>query len=377
MKHSQLTNGRTLPKDVRKPVDQYRNQGGLLGVVSYTLLYLETADEQIAADAAHVPTTLFVASSLHDDAIDETGIDVDKSTLNAQITTGDLFFTDTIDAVQALPATFDGGTVLEAIRTIGSGQLAEESTPTGDPLERAIERVEHRGSVWGALAVAVVEASGRFPTSELGHIDTIMKDLLFVYTLLDDVADLREDRANNTTTAPMLVYAADHPAESSHAPLDRMLDSDLEARIEALIEWREARIACATRLVRDGLDDEELLAALDRALTWYCDSICSVPLAATVPPSVQDDIQSALCDEAERERLLTELSIPAPLPAVEELFSSMDDRTAAQFAPVVSKLLHVNAIVESELVTSAEEAFSSVRAGSTAPPEPPVPDAAE
>ncbi|PSP74035.1 hypothetical protein BRC86_07215 [Halobacteriales archaeon QS_3_64_16] len=366
---------RDLPSELRADLEKYTNQGGLLGVFTYFFTYLETDDEDLAATAASIPTCLFVMSSLHDDAIDE-AIEQEedlKGFLNWRTTVGDVIFTYAIDFAEELPEGFDVGTITGRFREIGAGQLREESLTTTDlTVEQAITRVEERGSVWGELAVGPVEAAGYYSEARLERIYTFTANLLFVLTVIDDVEDLPEDLGNDVLNVPLLLYRGD-PTEhaSTRALIDSVLDSDVPARLDELITEHEDEMEAAARQFAADSRHEtsDLLDAWNRSLVWYLDAACTVPVERNVPEERQEAIRSKLGgdDETKRRYLLEEIvaEFPARFDSREEFAASMSSLPATSLVPAAIKTFHIEALVDSVMTTSLEDALANLRAEST------------
>ena len=394
-----LTNPRLgqFPAAFRTDLERYLDQGGLLGTVTYALVYLDTGDERTAARAASIPTNLFVASCLHDDAIDAAGVDaVDgrrgggtdgeatgeggagangtdrKAFRNWRVTVGDVVYTRILDAVEALPEGFETRTVTDQFRTIAYGQLGEESAVRADPtMAEAVGRVEERGSVWGELAVSPVVAGG-YGGPELDHVSAVVENVLFVLTLVDDVEDVPEDLENGVANIPVL--AADEDPDdypSTTAFVDALVDSDVPDRLSAVVERHEAEMEASAHRFVEGTDHTpvELVDALARALEWYRESACTVPLEEAVPPERQADLRDRLAgDEDEREAVLSELLAAFPLRVrePESLAGTTTGLPADRLAPVVVGLFHVSALVDSAMTTDLDAALDDLRQQATA-----------
>jgi hypothetical protein len=377
------------PDAFREDLERYLNQGGLLGTITYALVYLDTADERTAARAAAVPTNLFVASCLHDDAIDGAGEgSLDgyaatdsggvggttgeeqsgrKAARNWRVTVGDVVYTRILDVVATLPEEFETVTVTDQFRTIAYGQLDEESTSWADPtMAEAVSRVEQRGSVWGELAVSPAVAGG-YGGAELTHVSAVVENILFVLTLVDDVEDLPEDLANGVANIPVLV-ADEDPADypSTAAFLDALVDSDVPDRLADVVERHETEMEASARRYVESTDHTpvELIDALVRALEWYRQSACPVPLEETVPPERQAVIRERLAgDEAEREAVISELltAFPLRIRDTESFAEAATDVPADRLVPVVVGLFHVSELVDSAMTTDLDAALDSLR----------------
>ncbi|WP_254523468.1 class 1 isoprenoid biosynthesis enzyme [Natrinema caseinilyticum] len=357
---------------LRQKVETYRDQGGLLGTFTYVFTYLETEDPDLAATLATIPTDLFVTSALHDDAIDEADSwDADrKCRLNEHVTVGDLVYTNVVEAVSDAAVGIDLGPTLEVVREIGTGQLAEEAveaTPSTE--EDAVARVEDRGGVWGDLAVELVAAAGRYSSSQLEALRTIATNSLFVLTVIDDLADLPEDIGNDVATLPLLCFGerADEYA-SPRALIDAVLASDVPDRLADLVARRRAAIRTAVAELWDSIDhsDEALLEATDRALEWYCESVCSVPIAETVPAEQRRAIRERLTgDEEPRRRYIAAhlARLPVAVPA-DDAAAVVSDLPADRLARTAVRIHHLDSVVDSVLSTTLEDALADLRAAS-------------
>ncbi|MEF8853035.1 MAG: hypothetical protein V5A28_11570 [Haloarculaceae archaeon] len=357
-----------LPSELRADLERYLTQGGLLGTVTYALVYLDSGDETAAARAASIPTNLFVASCLHDDAIDlADGREADgKSVRNWRVTVGDVVYTRILDAVDALGADFEAATVTEQFRAIAYGQLREETTSGGDPsMAEAITRVEERGSVWGELAVCPAVAGG-YGGGELAHVSTVIENVLFVLTLVDDVEDVPEDVENGVANLPVLLADGD-PAdyESTAAFVDALVASDLPERLETVVADHEAEMeARAGRFVEESeYTPLAVVEALTRALSWYREAACPVPLEETVPSDRQAAIRERLADEDERDAVLAELVAEFPLSvrAPERLVATGRGLPPEELAPAVIGLFHVSALVDGVMTTDLDAALAGLR----------------
>jgi geranylgeranyl pyrophosphate synthase len=357
------------PDAFQQDLERYLNQGGLLGTITYALVYLDTGDEQTAARAASIPTNLFVASCLHDDAIDATRGDGTgrKAFRNWRVTVGDVVYTRILDVVETLPEAFETATVTDQFRTIAYGQLDEESDTRVDPtMAEAVSRVEQRGSVWGELAVSPALAGG-YGGTELDHVSAVVENVLFVLTLVDDVEDVPEDLENGVANIPVLVADAD-PADysSTAAFVGALVDSDVPDRLADVVERHETEMETSALRYVDATDHTpaELLDALARALEWYREAACPVPLEETVPPDRQATVRERLAgDEADREAVLSELIDAFPL-SIRDSASVHDTATEVptdRLAPVVVGLFHVSALVDSAMTTDLGAALDSLQ----------------
>jgi geranylgeranyl pyrophosphate synthase len=363
-----------LPPALRPKVDAYADQGGLLGAFTYFFASLETDDEELAARLASIPTDLFVASALHDDAIDEAetwGADR-KQRLNEHVSVGDLAFTNVAAAVAETPADIDLHPVLETGREIGSGQLAEEVfDATTATVDDAIARIEERGDIWGELAVEIIAALGRYSDAQLEYLRTIATNGLFVLTVIDDLADLPEDVENGVATLPLVCFDGD-PDEyrSTETLIEAVLASDVPDRLEELIAQRRAEIdAAASDLSASlGRSNEALLAAAARALTWYCESVCSIPVAETVSPEQRRDIRYRLTgDERSTRRYVAErveeYRHPTAVDA-DEIGSTVTELPDEPVVRTAIRLQHLESIVDGVMHTTLEDALADLRTAS-------------
>lgn len=381
------------PAAFRRDLERYLNQGGLLGMVTYALVYLNAGDEETAVRAASIPANSFIASCLHDDAIDAAGdgvtgkvgggttdddkrgtdgVDVgraadSKAVRNWRVTVGDVFSTRTLDVFKALPDRFETRPVTDQLRTIAYAQLDEESVVRTNPtMAEAVSRVEQRGSVWGELAVSPAIAGG-YSGPELDHVSRVIENILFVLTLIDDVEDVPEDLANGVANIPVLV--ADPDPDNYHSTaafVDALVESDMPDRLTELVERREFQMeASAHRFIEETeYTPLELLDALARALEWYHESACTVPLEEIVPPERQATIRERLAGgEAEREAILSELLAAFPLRVrTPDLFvGTAADVPADRLAPVVVGLFHISALVDSVMTTNLDSALDNLR----------------
>ena len=363
-----------LPPALRPKVDAYADQGGLLGAFTYFFASLETDDEELAARLASIPTDLFVASALHDDAIDEAetwGADR-KQRLNEHVSVGDLAFTNVAAAVAETPADIDLHPVLETVREIGSGQLAEEVfDATTATVDDAIARIEERGDIWGELAVEIIAALGRYSDAQLEYLRTIATNGLFVLTVIDDLADLPEDVENSVATLPLVCFDGD-PDEyrSTETLIEAVLASDVPDRLEELIAQRRAEIdAAASDLSASlGRSNEALLAAAARALTWYCESVCSIPVAETVSPEQRRNIRDRLTgDERSTRRYVAErveeYRHPTAVDA-DEIGSTVTELPDEPVVRTAIRLQHLESIVDGVMHTTLEDALADLRTAS-------------
>jgi len=377
------------PGAFRRDLERYLNQGGLLGTITYALVYLDTGDERTAARAASIPTNLFVASCLHDDAIDgagegtaDEGAPVEggdlgsavrggstdpKAFRNWRVTVGDVVYTRILDVVETLPEEFETRTVTDQFRTIAHGQLDEESVTHGDPtMAQAVSRVEQRGSVWGELAVSPAVAGG-YGGAELDHVSAVVENVLFVLTLVDDVEDVPEDLENGVANIPVLVADADpDDYPSTAAFVAALVDSDVPDRLADVVERHETEMEASAHRFVESTDYTplELIDALARALEWYREAACTVSLDETVPPERQATVRERLAgDEADREAVLSELLAAFPLCVrePESVAGTATEVPTDRLAPVVVGLFHVSALVDSAMTTDLDAALDSLR----------------
>ncbi|WP_435552857.1 hypothetical protein [Natrinema sp. CGMCC1.2065] len=361
-----------LPSALHPTLEAYADQGGLLGAFTYFFTYLETRDEVLAETLASIPTDLFVTSALHDDAIDEIDAwDDRKRRLNEHVTTGDLVFANVAAAVADAPADVDLGHALETVREIGAGQLAEESfDAAAATVDDAIARVDERGGRWGDLAVELVAATGGYTAAQLASIRTIATDGLFVLTVIDDLADLPEDVDNGVATLPVVLFEGDPDAyRSTTALVDDLLASDVPDRLEALVDRRRAAIDAAATDLHASLDysDETLLEAAALALQWYCETVCSVPVAETVPQTRREAIREGVSGgEASTRQFVAERAADAPVAiepdAIAGTLAGLPDEPLVRTA---IRLEHLESVVDDRMHTTVEDALADLRTAST------------
>ena len=393
----ELLGEQALSPAFRRTVETYTDQGGLVGAFTYALVVLETDDEALAADLAAIPANLFAASALHDDAIDETDAwgEERKRRLNEHVTVGDLVYTNVLEAAASLPEDVDPTAVpddldrrsdsdtglpapLEAIRAIGRGQLGEERLdPRAATLEDAVARVDARGAVWADLAVSLVAVAGGYSASQLETLRRLTTDGMFVLTVLDDVEDLPADVANGVANVPRVLYDGDLSRyDSAAAVAEAFLASDAPERLEALLAERWAAIDDAARTFAESLEYPEtaVLEAVRRALSWYCDAVCSVPVARTVPPERRRHLRSQLAgDEASTRRALeatlTDLPLdPAALPVdIDAIVDAAVDLPAEPLADVLAMGTHAATIADDAMSTSLADALERLERRASAP----------
>lgn len=368
---------RDLSPAVREKYERYTDQGGLLGAFTYAAVALETGDDDLAAAMASVPTNLFVTSSLHDDAIDEAdGWDDRKRRLNEHVTLGDLVFTDIVETADSLPDRVDITPVLQTVRRIGTGQLREDAPdPETATLEDAIARVDERGTVWGDLAVALVDTVDGFSNAHRERLRRITRNAMFVLTVVDDVEDLPADIANGVVNVPIALYDGDLGAyDSETAAIEAFLESDTPRRLEAMLAERRAEFEADSHAFVDAVEysNEAVFDAAYRALSWYCESICSIPVDRTVPAARRRELERRLAAAgAERRRCLEELLANHPLEAAvdrEALTDAVGDLPADRLAAVLAMFIHVGSIADSVMSTSLEDAVASLERATATPP---------
>lgn len=371
---------------LRTKLEHYADQGGLLGTFTYFFASLETDGEDLAATLASIPTDCFAASALHDDAIDQGGVDTDtaadewsgdrKRRLNEHISAGDLVFANVIDAVEAAPADVDLTPVLETIREIGAGQLAEETfDATTASVDDAIARVEARGSVWGDLAADLVGATGSYSETQLESVRTIATNGLFVLTIIDDLADLPADIDNDVATLPLVCFDGDPDAyRSTEELVDAVLASDVPDRLRDLVDRRRAAIDAAAADLWASLEhsDRALLDAAFRALTWYRESVCSVPVAETVPSTARRALREHLTGDAATRRAfvadrLDALPIAVPVDP-EDASATLADLPDDRLVRTAVLCRHVGTLADSLMPTTLDDALAELRGASTATP---------
>lgn len=368
---------RELSPAVRTKYKAYASQGGLLGAFTYAAVVLET-DDDLAATLASIPTTLFVTSSLHDDAIDEADdwTADRKRRLNEHVTLGDLAFTSALEAANSLPDEVDLSPVIETIHRIGCGQLGEETVePSTATLEDAIARVDERGAVWADLGVSLIGTVDGYSDGQLERLRTVTRNAMFVLTVVDDVEDLPEDVANGVANIPIALYDGDLSGhDSTVATVESFLESDASRRLEALLADRRVALETGVRDLAETVDrpNEAILDAVARALTWYCKSACSIPVGETVPPARQREIRTQVAAGEDSRRRATEVVV-ADLPfaaavdsetaaAVEPemLTDAVADLPADPLADVLVMLTHIATVADGVISTSLEEALATL-----------------
>ena len=279
-----------------------------------------------------------------------------------------------VDLTDDLLDDFDIKAVTEKFREIGAGQLREEKiTSTNLTAEQAISRVEERGSVWGELAISPVEASGYYSDAQLNRIYTFTANLLFVLTVIDDVEDVPEDVENDVVNIPLILHQKD-PSEyaSKQALIDSLLASEVPQELDELIAQREAEMEGAARQFYENSRHAKpaLLDAWNHALAWYRKSVCTVPVKQNVPADQQQEVRKNLADEDEtKSRYLLEeviVNFPARFGSRDEFVTFVNTLPATSLAPAVIMMLHIEALVESVMTTTLDDALANLRANSTA-----------
>ncbi|WP_408959219.1 class 1 isoprenoid biosynthesis enzyme [Natrinema sp. 74] len=358
---------------LRSKIEGYSDQGGLLGAFTYFFTVLETDDADLAATIASIPTDLFVTSALHDDAIDEadTWKADRKRRLNGHVSAGDLVYSNVVEAVAETPAEIDLRPTLAVVREIGTGQLAEETFDvTTATVDDAIARVEARGGVWGDLVAELVAATGSYSDAQLEYIRTIATNGLFVLTVIDDLADLPEDVENGVATLPLVCFNDDPDTyRSTAAVADAVLESDVPDRLEALLDRRRTAVDDAAAELWASLDrsDTTLITAAARALSWYCESNCSVPIAETVSPAQQREIRDRLTgDDRSTRRYIAEYVAELPVAIdADEIGAAVADLPDEPLVRTAIRLRHLETVVDESLHTTLEDALAELRTAST------------
>lgn len=357
------------PRGEQESLRHYLNQGGTFGLMTYYLTALESGDESVAETAALIPTYAFVASSLHDDAIDEVGHrgDGQKQFLNSHVTGGDIVFTHLMEELRSLPDEYDVERITAKLREIGSGQLREESVSSTTPgTEEMVSRIEERGVIWGEFPLTVVD-SGPGPSS-LDALRVSSRETLFVLTLIDDIEDIREDIHNDVASLP-LAYVEKCPGQfdSTREFLGYFLDSDAPERLRELAAERERRVQAALRRFyeRTAYSDEEHLGAVLGALDWYQQTVCSVPVDETVPPGRQTEIRNSVAGESgERAQLLRDTLSDTPIQVAitDRLLDRLGSLPSDDVARALTLLTHIETLVKRNLTTSVDHALNNLRA---------------
>ncbi len=359
-----------LPSELENDIERYVNQGGLLGVFTYYLIYLRTGDEKLAAKAGLIPQQIFIMSSLHDDAVDNAksrGDDL-KQYLNLRITIGDLVYTKAIELIDRLPKDYEIEMILRHIRKIGFGQLYEEDNTPQISLDGAIARVEERGSVWGELAVTPVEAADYYSKKELDYLHTFMGNFLFVLTLVDDVEDIPEDYENNVVNIPLILLELEPESYSKDEVIRMFLNSDVPNQLDELLTTRQSKMESAAKdfYKESGYSKSELLNAWNKALYWYIDSICTIPLEQIVPPSKQEEVSNKLSgsNTAKREFIVDEVidDFPARADSLEEFATRASTLPGEDLTPAVISTLHIETLVEAVMTTNLDDAIGNLKA---------------
>lgn len=359
-----------MPEDLHEDIERYINQGGLLGAFTYFLLYVETEDHELASTGAAIPTCLFVMSSLHDDAIDESNSQTVglKPFLNNRITIGDHIFTHIIEFADELPDQITVKSITSQFRKISAGQLREEQVNWSSLSDdQAVERVEERGSVWGELAVSPVEAGDYYTEKQLNYIDTFCSNLLFILTLVDDVEDIPEDLENDVRNIPLLLYGDKITTyESEESLINDFLESDVPQELDELCEKREQEMEQALSAFANDVDHStnSMLAAWNETLDWYQNTLCTVPVAETVPEERQSEIHKTLSNDntENSEYLLSQVAadMPIRLKSPTEFADAVNNLPGPKLAPAVVKMSHIETLVESVMTTTLEDAVDNL-----------------
>lgn len=357
-----------ISRERQSTLRQYLNQGGTFGLIPYYLTALDSENRATAETTALIPTYAFIASSVHDDAIDEVDAqDSDrKEFLNSHVTGGDIVFTHLMEELRSLPDEYDVERITTKLREIGSGQLREEAvSPTNPGPEELVSRTEERGVIWGEFPLTVVE-SGPY-SSSLEAIRVSSEETLFVLTVIDDIEDLPQDIHNDVASLP-LAYVEKSPEEfnTTQEFLTYFLESDAPEHLRELAVERESRIETALERFYEETphsDEAHLGAALD-ALEWYQRTICSVPVDETVPPSRHSEIRNCLAAERpEQERLVRDIvdDTPIQVPITDQLLSGLDALPSSDVARMFVLLTHVETLVQRNLTTSVDHALDNLR----------------
>jgi hypothetical protein len=359
-----------LPGELEFDIERYLNQGGLLGVFTYYLIYLRTGDESLAKTTAMLPQRIFVMSSLHDDAVDnaqQRGDEI-KQYLNFRTTIGDLFYTDAIELIEEFPEDFDNEPIIEKIREIGIGQLNEEDDTKDLFVEEASERVDERGTVWGELAVTPSEAAGYYSDEELDYLRTFMGNFLYVLTLVDDVEDIPEDYENNVVNIPLIMLDLDPDSYTKDEAIRMFLDSNVPTELRELLEERQSDMENAVKQFyrASGYSQTELLKVWNEALTWYIESVCTVSLDQIVPPSKREIVSKELAGDAEqrREFIVNEVLnyMPARTASLEEFAARASTLPQEELTSAVVSAMHVKTLVEGVMTTDIDDAINKLAA---------------
>ena len=104
----------------------------------------------------------------------------------------------------------------------------------------------------------------------------------------------------------------------------------------------------------------------------YGESVCTVPVEENVPANRQQEVHENLADEnAANSRYLLEKVVtdfPARFGSREEFVTFVNTLPATSLAPAVVMMLHIEALVDSVMTTTLEDALANLRANATATP---------
>ncbi|MFX1255115.1 MAG: polyprenyl synthetase family protein [Promethearchaeota archaeon] len=203
-------------------LDTYIKEGGdarFYSMFSYLICKSLGGEEGRADHLARVMEAFFLASSIHDDCMDQydlTGSDrlSNSKALNDFIVAGDLLFTELAKyfalCVHGLPiqqVKEIANKLEEHLLAVAESQVIDIIEYKGKimPLNKLIEHVRQRGGLWGRMSfeLGAMVANNNDYHKETANIASVGEKFFMALTLRDDIEDLQDDMANEVFTYPL------------------------------------------------------------------------------------------------------------------------------------------------------------------------------
>lgn len=225
--------------------------------------------QELAETMAHVIEGFYMATSTHDDALDERDGHVqqhrEEASRNSYMILGDCFFVKIASSLaRATPLMPPSQREITLARfeqymfDTAESQIADERSHGRIPSpEEAVAQMKLRGGTWGRLSMQVPALAGGLGEEEAARLGDAGENLFMGLTVRDDLRDLRDDIRNQVLTlAPALFLEKEH----DETTLFRRPGN--EVQVEALVDLLCSAGTIDTSLARGKAYTKRALAQL-------------------------------------------------------------------------------------------------------------------
>lgn len=234
---------------------------------------------KLAERMAETIEAFFLATSIHDDALDSRDGHVRRRSFssNTYVVLGDCFFVrlagSLARATPRMPRRARRRTVRrleELLHDVAESQVADEASQGRIPTpEQATRQMRLRGGTWGRLCTEMPALAAGLRPRDAVELGAAAEDLFMALTLRDDLGDLDDDLQNGVLTlAPALFFERTVSEPPLHLPpTDRQTETVVERlHAEGAVD---AALAVARSYAERAVSKLEAFLAERNRMDWY------------------------------------------------------------------------------------------------------------